>query len=78
MNTYIPLLMFAALFLGCYIWSEHGPGKASSRPVVASSDENPVTVAADVCVSLVAISALLWWLAVFLAPFAAIVWWVTR
>ena len=78
MNTYIPILMFAALILGCYLWNEYGPAKASQSPVVASSDENPATVAADVCVSLVALSGLLWWLAIFLAPFAAIVWWVTR
>lgn len=78
MNTYIPALMLAGLILGCYLWNEYGPGKGAPRPVVASSDENPVAVAADVAVSLVALSGLLFWLAVFLAPFAAIAWLVAR
>lgn len=51
--------------------------KTPHRPVVASSDENPVAVAADIATSVVGLIGLAFWLAVFVAPFA-IVWWCLK
>jgi hypothetical protein len=78
LNAIPSLAIFVAVVAFCASRTPDEPGAAHRRHVVASSDENPVAVAADIATSLFALVGLAFWLAVFIAPFAAIVWWVAR
>jgi hypothetical protein len=78
LNALPALALFVAVVAFCASRTPDAPATAPQRPVVASSDENPVAVAADIATSLFVLVGLAFWLAVFIAPFAAIVWWVAR
>jgi hypothetical protein len=73
MIAYLPFA-FALAWFAHHVWSGyHNP----TPPAPAPADrEDPLTVAADYAVSVVALSWGLVWLAVAFAPLALLVWWV--
>jgi hypothetical protein len=77
LNAIPSLAIFVAVVAFCASRTPDEPGAAHRRHVVASSDENPVAVAADIATSVVGLIGLAFWLAVLAAPFV-IVWWCLK